>query len=62
VRFSDLVSMGPTVTVVVCTSFRSLSLPHGFNLDLECRNLTLELYDVRMSRFKLIGELGIGSS
>jgi hypothetical protein len=61
-RFSDLVSMGTTVTVVVCCSCRSLSLPYRFNLDLESHNLDLELCDESMSRFKLIGKLGIGSS
>jgi hypothetical protein len=62
VRLNDLVSMGPTVAVVVCSSCRSLSLPYRFDFDLECRNLALEFCDESMSRFKLIGKLGIGSS
>jgi hypothetical protein len=62
VRYSDLVSMGPTVTVVIRSSCRSLSLPYRFKLDLECCNLALELCDESMCCFKLIGKLGIGSS
>jgi hypothetical protein len=62
VRFTNLVSVGPTITVVVRSSCRSLSLPYRFNLDLECRNLALEFCDESMSRFKLIGKLGIGGS
>jgi hypothetical protein len=60
VRFSDLVSMGPTVIVVVCSSCWSLPLSYRFKLDLECRNFALELYDESMGRFKLICKLGIG--
>jgi hypothetical protein len=45
VRLIDLVSMGPAVTVVVCSSCRSLALPYRLNLDFECRNLALELCD-----------------
>jgi hypothetical protein len=62
VCFSDLVSVQPATTVVVCGSCWSLSLSYRFNLDLECRNFAIELCDEIMGRFKLSCKFGIGGN
>jgi hypothetical protein len=62
VRFTNLASVGLTITVVVHSSCRSLSLSYRFKLDLDCRNLSIEFCDESMSRFKLIDKLVIGGT
>jgi hypothetical protein len=59
-RFSYLIAMRPTITVVVHCLDGSLSLPSGLDLVLQCCDLVLELSNLRVSGLELSGKLGIG--
>jgi hypothetical protein len=59
-RFCYLISTRPTVTVIVRRLVGSLTLPSGFDLDLQFRDLVLELCNLRLSSLELRSKLGIG--
>jgi hypothetical protein len=58
--FSYLIAMRPAITVVVRCFDGSLSLSSRFALALQCRDLILELSDLRVGSLELSGKFGIG--